>query len=743
MNYRLSQIAEIIGGTLHGNDLTISSIATDSRSHIPTTALFCAINGVNHNGNDYINDVAHRGVRAFLCNQRPNIQQQNNDISYIIVDNTLKSLQNLAAAHRQSFDGEVIAITGSGGKTIVKEWFAQMWDNKNGKLLRSPQSYNSQLGVALSLLMIEGSEKIVFIEAGISAPKEMAALEDMIKPTLGVFTTIGDAHAENFDSIKHKLAEKEILFKGVKHVIRQKQSTSITNSNLQTALDIYDFLKLTHKEPSNIEDIAMRLEVRKGRAGSLLINDSYSCDITSLTIALDFADRYTLRRRVVVLSDMANPNVDYGDVRELLRVHKIDLIIAVGTKIKTQFHCDLIHFNTKDELMANLQDEWFADAVVLIKGARKYNFEDIATKLAELTHTTVLEVNLATMIENLDYFRAKLSPKTKIMAMVKADSYGAGAPEIASTLQHHGVNYLAVAFADEGLNIRNRGVHTPIVVLNSDPESYQTMIKHRLEPEIYSLNSLKKFIAEANNCGSYDLPIHIKLDTGMHRLGFMPSDTEELITILNSTDTVYVATIFSHLAAADSSAHDEFTARQIDEFKLVSSNIIKGLTQQEQPLLHICNSAGIERLPEAHFDMVRLGIGLYQHKPVSRLVTHIVQIKEVAPPETVGYMRNGELQKPSTIAILPIGYADGLSRGLGAGAANFNVGGQMCPTIGNICMDTCMIDVTDIAQSVKEGDEVEIFGQNPTAEELAQVLNTIDYEILTNISKRIKRVYIN
>lgn len=743
MNYRLSQIAEITGGKLYGNDLTITSVATDSRNHIPRSALFCAIDGLNHNGNDFINEVAERGICAFLCNAKPT----NSKASYIIVNNTLEGLQKLATFHRSNFNGEVVAITGSGGKTIVKEWFAQMWDTKNGKLLRSPMSYNSQLGVALSLLMIEGNERLVFIEAGISMPDEMELLEMMIKPTIGVFTSIGQAHSENFLSTEQKKAEKEILFKNTRHVIRQIKKNSIIESNLQTAIDIYKYLGISHKEPANIGDITMRLEVREGIAGSLLINDSYSCDVTSLTIALDFADRYTLKRKVVILSDMVNPNVDYKIVGELIEAHKIDLLIAVGTnilgEIDSNLTCDIKHFNSKEDLLHSIRDEWFSEAVVLIKGASKYGFNEIATRLEKLTHTTILEVNLATMVENLNYYRGKLSSGTRIMTMVKADSYGAGTTEIASMLQHHGVDFLAVAFADEGVGLRKAGVHMPIVVLNPDPESYQTMIQHRLEPEIYSIKSLRKFIAQGNSCGSYNLPIHIKLDTGMHRLGFLQNDIEELIEVLNENDTAYVSTIFSHLAAADDTRYDEFTKRQILKFRELSTHLINNIKQMQKPICHICNSAGIERFPDAHMDMVRLGIGLYQHTPVSRLLTRIVQIKDIIPPETIGYMRNGKIDKPSRIAIIPIGYADGLNRALGCGAIKFSVNGEMFPTIGNICMDTCMIDITDATNNIDEGDIVEIFGLNTTANDLAKVLKTIDYEILTSISKRIKRVYIN
>ena len=743
MNYSLSQIAKITGGKLYGNDLTITSVATDSRNHIPSAALFCAIDGLNHNGNKFIDEVAERGINAFLCNTKPT----NDSASYVLVENTLDSLQKLAEFHRSNFNGEVVAITGSGGKTIVKEWFAQMWDSKNGKLLRSPMSYNSQLGVALSLLMIEGNEKLVFIEAGISMAGEMKLLEQMIKPTVGVFTTIGEAHSENFSSIEQKQSEKEILFKNTRHVIRQTKKDSIIESNLQTAIDIYNYLDISHKQPTNIGDIAMRLEVREGIAGSLLINDSYSCDITSLTIALDFADRYTLKRKVVILSDMVNPNTDYSVVSELIKAHKIDLLIAVGTnifdKMNNNLTCDVKYFNSKENLLHNIHEEWFTEAVVLIKGASKYGFNEIATRLEKFTHTTILEVNLATMVENLNYYRGQLSAQTKIMTMVKADSYGAGTTEIASMLQHHGVDYLAVAFADEGVGLRKAGVHMPIVVLNSDPESYQTMIQHRLEPEIYSLKSLHKFIAHGNSCGSYNLPIHIKLDTGMHRLGFLQEDIDELIETLNMNDTVSVSTIFSHLAAADDPQHDEFTNSQITTFKKICNHLRNNIKQVQEPLCHICNSAGIERFPDAHMDMVRLGIGLYQHTPVSRLLTRIVQIKNLLPPETVGYMRNGKLTKPSRIAIIPIGYADGLNRALGNGAIQFSVQNTLCPTIGNICMDTCMVDITNAPSNINEGDLVEIFGLNTTANDLAKALNTIDYEILTSVSKRIKRVYIN
>lgn len=733
MKYRLSQIAKITGGQLVGVDSTVCQIATDSRNQVTADSLFIAISGTSHDGHSYLEQMVERGVSCFMVEHLP----ANVKGSFVVVDNSLRALQALAAHHRSTYDGEVIAITGSNGKTIVKEWFAQLWAVENGKLLRSPRSYNSQLGVALSLLMIEGDERLVFIEAGISERGEMERLAAMIRPTVGVLTNIGDAHLQNFTSQDELRNEKMKLFSSVRKLITADENISdINERNCELVIRIYNELGLTHKPVSEIQPIAMRLELKEGLHRSVIINDSYINDLASLKIALDYQNRLRNQRKILIFSDFAG---SYSTVAELVADYKIDFFIGIGhdiTNHKSLFSSASLFYATTDEFIRNFDTRLIADSSVLLKGSRLAAFERIGAMLENRTHTTILEVDLDAMAANLNHCRAMLPKGCRTMAMVKAHSYGSGSVEVAAMLQHQGVDYLAVAFADEGVVLRRAGIHTPIVVLNSDPHSFVSMVENNLEPEIYSFSSLTNFIGAVKNCGLSAYPIHIKLDTGMHRLGFVEGDIGELNGVLRMQDSVRVASVFSHLASSDDASQDDFTRGQIERFQQMACRLPRAMW-------HICNTAGIERFPEAHFDMVRLGIGLYTgHQVVSRLKTQIVQTKIIPVGDTIGYGRRGKPEHETPIAIIPIGYADGLDRHLSRGVGKVCINGVLCPIIGNVCMDTCMVDLSDIPDA-KVGDVVTVFGDMPTVEDVAKWLDTISYEILTSVSTRIKRIYIN
>lgn len=737
MEYTLSQIAEISGGLLVGEDHTVCNIMTDSRNQVVVGGMFVAISGATHDGHNYICGLAERGVRSFLVERVPDEAGAESGSGFVVVRDSLMALQKLATHHRARYCGEVVAITGSNGKTIVKEWFAQLWNQANGKLFRSPRSYNSQLGVALSLLMIEGDERLVFIEAGISEPGQMERLERMIRPTVGVLTNIGDAHLSNFDSTQQLHDEKMKLFRGVRKVIQVDDTISdVDDRNRDLVVRIYDYLALCHRETARLRPIAMRLELKEGVFGSTVINDSYINDLASLRIALNYQNRLPNDRKVLIFSDFAG---SYEAVAELVRDHNIELFVGIGNEIsvnRDRFDDNSLFYDSTDHFLQNFNIRLLSNSSILIKGNRRAALERIGAVLENRTHTTTLEVDLEAMASNLNHHRAMLAPGCRTMAMVKAHSYGSGSVEIATMLQHQRVDYLAVAFADEGVTLRRAGIHLPLVVLNSDPHSFQTMVENRLEPEIYSFSSLESFSQTVTANGISNYPIHIKLDTGMHRLGFMKDEIDKLNALLKSQTTLTVATIFSHLAVADEPSEDEFTREQIGRFRSMASRLPKAMW-------HICNSAAIERFPEAHFDMVRLGIGLYTgHEVVSRLKTRVVQIKTVPSGDTIGYGRHGRAVGDTTIAIIPIGYADGLDRHLSCGVGQVSIRGVLCPIIGNVCMDTCMVDVSGVPQAT-EGDEVVIFGDEPTVEQVAHWLSTIPYEILTSVSTRIKRVYIN
>ena len=782
MNYTLSQIATICGGRLYGDDCRVRGVETDSRNcAFGRDVMFVAMRGANHDSHNFVTEMYERGVRAFMCER---VCECGAGAGCVVVENSIEALQRLAEAHREQLSGTVVGITGSNGKTVVKEWIAQCLP-AGIKHFRSPRSYNSQLGVALSLLMAEGDEDLVLIEAGISQKGEMERLERMVRPDMVIVTSLGDAHQEGFASLKQKIEEKLILARQAHTIIYHGAYAEVASTvegfdvvkfdaATLPARDFADdasrrngqiveaFFKIMGYEApdfSHLQPVAMRLEVKEGINGSIIVNDTYNSDINSLAIALDYLHSVAAgRRKILILSDILQSGISeralYTRVAALVAESGVERVICVGDGIaaaKEQFAgVECSFYGSTDELLNRMNGRDFADAAVLLKGNRASRFEKISHALERKSHTTVLEVNLDAMISNLNYFRSRLQPATRLTAMVKASSYGAGDAEVAQMLQHEGVDYLAVAFADEGVLLREKGVTMPIVVLNADEDSFDQMVLHRLEPEIYGFRSLEAFVGAVRRYGERNFPVHIKLDTGMHRLGFEEGDIDSLLSALaNYSTDVRVATVFAHLSCADDPLQDDFTHLQISRFDAMSSRIAEALPYRV--VRHTANSAAIERFPEAQFDMCRLGLGLYgfgySHNdnliPTSTLKTRIVQIKRHAEGEGVGYARAERLGRQSAVATIPIGYADGLDRHLGCGVWSMLVGGVKAPIVGRVCMDSCMIDVTDVA-NVAEGDDVVVFSAvaGNTAEDMATLLGTIPYEILTSVSARVKRIYI-
>lgn len=784
MNYLLSEIAQIVGGELRGENLRVRSIATDSRSVVSTEeVVFAAIDGKNHDGHQFVERMVARGVEAFIVERDMPLPSKR--CGMVVVESTLHALQRLATYHRAKFAGRVVAITGSNGKTIVKEWAARSMPEEIHSFA-SPKSYNSQLGVALSLLMLEGSEEVAFIEAGISHPGEMERLEAMIKPEIVVITSIGDAHSANFESESQKIDEKLCIAKDARTIIYSSEYPSLAKRikelyadreliDSSTESDDYDLelsdalsvdamhvSALMRKLGYSVDDaifsanVSMRLELKEGIDNSMIIDDSYNSDINSVVVALDALHLQSMgRRRVAVVSDIRQSGISnevlYGRIADAVHRAGVDHFIGVGENISqcaSLFDRGSSFYHSTDELIENFARERWADSVILLKGSRDSRFERVTRLLERRTHTTTLEVDLAAMKKNLNYFRSHLPQHHPLVAMVKAGSYGTGDVDVARMLQHEGVKYLAVAFADEGVLLRSKGITMPIVVLNADQDSFDVMIAHDLEPEIYSFHSLDAFRRAAQHVQRQNYPIHIKLDTGMHRLGFMEDDIDLLGRALHHDPTLRIATIFSHLSCADMPEEDEFTLGQIERFDYMSAQLIEWLDYT--PLRHIANSAAIVRFPYAAFEMCRLGLGLYgfgfEHNdaliPVATLSTRIVQIKSLAKGESVGYGRSARLERETITATIPVGYADGLDRHLGGGRWSVKINGKSAPIIGRVCMDSAMIDITDI-EGVEVGDKVTIFGteRGNTLEDMAQVLDTITYEIMTSISSRVKRIY--
>ena len=807
----MNEITEIINGTLHsGIPVEITEYSIDSRSVVtPEHTLFFALTGNNHNGHDYIRTLYTDGVRAFVISEFREEFNQLTGANFMVVENVLTALQQLAAHHRQHTQAEVIGITGSNGKTVVKEWLYQLLANDHA-VYRSPRSYNSQVGVPLSLLGIDPKTEIAIIEAGISQKGEMQHLQQMIQPTIGIFTHLGDAHGENFASREEKLAEKAQLFTSRQWVIGQTgealeyiktrvpsttsfllwgedpkadihvktmnialghREVQVTFGNKHFILDIpfpdiasyencmnaVSILLLKQYSPDVITSrvqqlsaIAMRMEIKDGINNCTLVNDYYNSDPSSFQLALNIlATQDASKERVVILSDFMDTGKAgddlYPSIAETLRQANISLFIGIGKHLSehrhdfsanSRFYEDTEHFLRQEE-----RDN-FNNQIILIKGARAFQFEYIAGFLQKQSHSTILEVDLDAMVHNLNHFRSLTD--AHIAVMVKAFSYGSGSREVASLLQYHRVDYLMVAFADEGIELRAAGITIPIAVMNPEREAFDNMIMFNLEPEIYALDILEDFNRALNKHGIKRFPVHIKLNTGMNRSGFDEQDIPYLLEFFQTERSVYIRSMFSHLAGSDETMHDEFTLGQIHLFERMTERIQAQFNYKIWR--HILNSAGIERFPQYHFDMVRLGIGLHgisathaNLQPVSSFKTYISSIREVPEGQSIGYGRKSYTTRPSRIAVIPVGYADGLNRHLSNRVGNVFIKGKRVPIIGNICMDTCMIDVTDTNATI--GDEVEIFGKHILVTELSKQLGTIPYEILTGISHRVKRVY--
>lgn len=831
--YKISEIVKVLGGTLvtkSKKDFLISELLTDSRRVLhPERSLFFALRGQKLDGHHYIEELYAKGVRAFVVTDKE-LAENFPEAQFVVVPDVVLALQKLAGFHRKKFTFPVIAITGSNGKTVVKEWLYQLL-HEDYNVVRSPKSFNSQIGVPLSLWNMKGEHTLGIFEAGISEGDEMIRLEKIIQPNIGIFTNIGEAHNEGFLNVKHKVKEKLKLFVNAGVLIYCKdyadisnsiaevnslskgadetenkiktlswgvdgdvQVLSVLNTNNHSLISLryknneLDFeipfsdkasvenaihcacvmlyldmeLSVIRERMKHLSRIAMRLEMRDAINNCSLINDSYNSDIGSLKIAIDFLRQQNQHpKKTVILSDILQSGrsaVDlYDEVAGIIQQNSIHRFIGIGPSLVRQrkifesneeleFEC----FETTEEFIRQMDAASFSNEAILLKGARKFRFEIVAKLLEKKAHETVLEINLNAISHNLKVYQSLLKPETKIMAMVKAFSYGSGSFEIANVLQFNRCDYLAVAYADEGIELRKNGISLPIMVMNPELRSFESMIQNNLEPEIYSMSLLEKFseilfLMRTPEEGAYK--IHIELETGMNRLGFSENELDNLIQNIQSNPRLQVASVFSHLAASEDKSYDEFTKEQIKRFEKMSEKVCAAFPYKI--LRHTLNSNGITRHTNAQFDMVRLGIGLYgidasdkvgkQLMNVSTLKTTISQIKRVKKGDTVGYGRVGKVSKDKTIATVGIGYADGLSRRLSNKNGRMLVNGNLVPIIGNVCMDMTMLDITGV--EANEGDEVIVFGNNPTVEEVAEAAETIAYEILTGISGRVKRVY--
>ncbi|MCR5270628.1 MAG: bifunctional UDP-N-acetylmuramoyl-tripeptide:D-alanyl-D-alanine ligase/alanine racemase [Prevotella sp.] len=816
MTYTIEKVTTLIGARRYGeSDTTVGWLLTDSRSLcFPEQTLFFALRTKRNDGHKYIDELYRRGVRSFVVEQVPADREANYpDANFLKVPSPLAALQRLAERHRDEFDIPVVGITGSNGKTWVKEWLYQLL-MPSMKVTRSPRSFNSQIGVPLSVWLLNEQTKVALFEAGISEPGEMLSLHDIIQPTIGVLTSLGSAHQENFRSMDEKCMEKLQLFRNTQAVVYPSDDDTVSRcvrrsqyqgerigwsrysekapmyvkvddrhisyiykgvegafdipfadeasiENSITCATVALYLGLTPEEiaerMSQLEPIAMRLEVKEGQRGLTLINDSYNSDINSLDIALDFMNRrpeLKEKAKTLILSDIyqsgESPVELYGEVSDLLVKRGIDRFIGIGPEIASQANRIAVEkkwfFTTVDEFLQSQLFHTLHDQILLLKGARSFGFEHISELLEQKVHETILEVDLNAVVDNLNHYRSFMKPGTKMVCMIKADAYGAGAVEIAKTLQDHRVDYLAVAVADEGVTLRKAGITQNIIVMNPEMSSFKTLFDYDLEPEVYSFRLMEALINAASKQGITGWPVHMKLDTGMHRLGFDPEhDMERLIDCLKHQQAIIPRSVFSHFVGSDSDDFDAFSAHQFELFDKASRQLQDAF--QHKILRHMDNSAGIEHFPERQMDMCRLGIGLYGVDPrtnqmlstVSTLKTTILQMRRVKAGDSVGYSRKTILERDSMIAAIPIGYADGLNRHLGNRHGYCLVNGQKAPYVGNICMDVAMIDVTDI--DCHEGDSVEIFGKNLPVTVLSDTIDTIPYEVLTGVSNRVKRIY--
>ena len=813
------------------HDMPIEEIAIDSRKvNEPERSIFIALKTQLRDGHTFIKDAYEKGIRNFLVSQAigtaPYVAA-----NFIQVKDTLESLQQIAAAVRKQYNIPVIGITGSNGKTIVKEWLYQLLSNEYN-IVRSPKSYNSQVGVPLSVWLLSAQAELAIFEAGISQPGEMEKLERIISPTIGIFTNIGEAHSEGFLNMRQKTNEKLVLFRHAEQLIycrdypvlyecivqyinhiknhateepiklftwsqkheadlritkleKENSKTAITAlyknktigiaipfsdpASVENAIHCWSLMLLLEKDEQYIKEqmlqlqpVSMRLELKQGINDCTVINDTYNSDLTSLQIALDYLDQQKQHNHhSVILSDLlqiGKADTDlYEEVASSVSRRNIQRFIGIGPALyrnKAAFrkHKKLrsIFFKSTEEFLKNFHLLTFDNEAILLKGARLFTFEKIGTLLEQKIHQTVLSINLSSLTHNLNVFRSHLAPGVKTMAMVKASAYGSGSAEIAQALQFSGVDYLTVAYTDEGIALRKAGITMPIMVMSPDDTSFDRMISWKLEPEIFNIRSLEAFMHIAQTLNVKNYPIHIKLDTGMHRLGFIADEIDDLKQRLLNNEHIHVASIFSHLAASEDPTKDDFTRQQGNIFEQTSSSLMEQLPNK--PLRHLCNSAAIVRHPSLQYDMVRLGIGLYgidssdvlkeQLKQISTLKTTIAQIKVILPTETIGYGRKAVAENTMRIATICVGYADGYPRKLSNGNAYVLIHGQHARTVGIIAMDMCMVDITDIPD-VKEGDDVIVFSPELPVNMIAKWADTIPYEIMTGISQRVKRIYVN
>ena len=820
MSINLKNLIPVLNAKWIGSDtdIFIDHISIDSRSlQNGSKTLFFALSGVNNNAHLYISELIEKGVQNFVVQYIP--ENCKGKANFLIVKNTLKALQEFASYYRDLFDFPILGITGSNGKTIVKEWLNFLL-SPDYNVIRSPKSYNSQVGVPLSVIAINEKHNLGIFEAGISTVNEMSKLENIVKPTIGVLTNIGSAHDEGFDNLSQKIKEKLLLFKKSKVIIYQKNDlveecliqfsdenhlserkffswsfsdksanvfilkkenkTATTQIEYQFKEETFE-LEIPFQDSASIENaiscllvllyfnydfetiqsrmqmlypVEMRLEVKNGINNCSIIDDSYSSDFQSLKIALDFLESQKKNAsKTVILSDIFQSGFSneelYTKVAQLISDNKVNRVIGIGATISSfaAKFSNIITFQNTAEFILKIESLNFNNETILIKGARSFQFEEIVALLEEKTHETVLEINLDSISHNLNFFKAKLNPGVKIMVMVKAFGYGNGGLEIAKLLEHHKVDYLGVAFADEGISLKNGGIKSPIMVLNPESTSFPSIIQYQLEPEIYSIKGLNAFLKIAREKNLKDFPIHIKLDTGMHRLGFEENTIDELIATLKGNSTVRIQSILSHMATSDEMKHYDFALSQINLFEKLSSKLISELNIN--PIRHILNTSGISNFPDAQYNMVRLGIGLYgvSNDPseqkylenVSTLKSIISQIRTIPTGDSVGYGRRFMAEKETRIATIPIGYADGISRLWGNQVGYVMIKNHKAFIVGSICMDVLMVDISEI--DCKEGDSVIIFGESPTVMEIADTLKTIPYEILTSISQRVKRVF--
>lgn len=817
MPYSIQDICEIIGeeAVVPDPSIVIDHLLIDSRRLIfPTATLFFALHSSRRTGEDFIEELYNAGVTSFVVTKSFD-PTRFPGANFLFVDDPLRALQKLAAFHRKQFQIPVIGITGSNGKTIVKEWLYQLL-NEQYLIVRSPKSYNSQIGVALSVWQMNGAHTLAIFEAGISQVGEMDFLQNIIQPNIGILTNVGAAHSAGFSSKEEKVQEKLKLFENAYTIVsnnqdrvinaviagRDKQQffiwgnedadlkiisiekhheTKITagykgqvlsisipftdNAAVENAITCWSlllYLKVDHtiiaKGMQQLQSVEMRLQLKKAINNCSLINDSYSNDLSSLRMALDFLHQQSGNQlTTVILSDLGETSFtdeQYLKILQALEQHKVNKFIGIGPRLfqlqgifKNALPVSFFYHSVEEftQYFLNIR---FHNEVILLKGARSFRFEEINLLFEQKVHQTVLEVNLSAMVHNLKEYQRYVQPATKVMAMVKAFSYGSGSAEVASVLQFHKVDYLAVAYADEGVELRKAGIQMPVMVMNPEDVTFQSLVEYNLEPEMYSFGILHAFNNYLQKDGLQQFPVHIKIDTGMHRLGFEQGDIENLVSFLKENPRLVVKSVFSHLVASESGAHEAFTHHQVELFVQVCKQIeeVTGYSF----IRHIANSAAIFRYPNLQFNMVRLGIGLYgvdtsaQHtlslQPVATLRTTIAQIRKVKKGETIGYSRRGLVNRDSLVATIRIGYADGFSRKLGNGVGHVFIKGQLAPVIGSVCMDMTMIDITDIA-GVAEGDKVEIFGTNLPIEQLAEWCETIPYEIMTGVSQRVKREY--